>query len=60
MKSRIYYQWQRLTGKGKSVCISKPRGASARTAALAYAKRHGFTVAIWRTKAANLMVERTS
>lgn len=59
------YPFARLTTRGASVAIrrdpAKPdRLRSARTAAHAYAKRRGWTVSCWNTKAGNLMVERTS
>ncbi len=52
-----YYPWDRLTATGKSVIVRQPpRGC--RTAANAYAKRHGFAVSCWRTEKGNLVVER--
>jgi hypothetical protein len=58
-KPKRRYQWQRLTATGRSVTIKDPP-VGARTAALAYAKRHGFDVSCWRTRAGNLVVERVA
>jgi hypothetical protein len=65
-KTRAFrYPFARLDRRGASLTIrrdpKKPRQLdSARTAAHAYAGRRGFTVSCWRTRAGNLVVERTN
>lgn len=53
------YPWHLLVGASSRVTIVKPK-RSARIAASAYAGRHGFAIEMRRTKAGNLVVERTT